>query len=173
MVMADPMSVVEVLILGLAVAAAFTLIGAVDYFLQRLRFEASLRMTREESKEEIKREEGDLHIKARIRKLARELSQRRMMRDVQRATVVVTNPIHLAIALRYEKGAPRVVAKGAGCVARRIVETARRHGVPVVERKPVALALYRAAQVGQEIPAALYQAIAEVLAYVCRLRGIA
>ncbi len=163
------------LILGFAVAAAFTLIGAVDYVLQRVRFEASLRMTREELKEEIKREEGDPHIKARIRKLARELSQRRMMRDVPRATVVVTNPIHLAIALRYDKGAlgaPRVVAKGAGYVARRIVETARRHGVPVVERKPVAQALYKAVQVGQEIPAALYQAIAEVLAYVYRLRGI-
>lgn len=165
-----------VLILGLAVAAAFTLIGAVDYVLQRLRFEASVRMTREELKEEIKREEGDPHIKARIRKLSRELSQRRMMRDVPRASVVVTNPIHLAIALRYDKGeldAPRVVAKGAGYVARRIVETARRHGVPVVERKPVAQALYKAVQVGQEIPAALYQAIAEVLAYVYRLRGTA
>jgi len=164
------------LLLALAVAAAFTIVGAVDYVLQRLRFEASLRMTREELKEEIKREEGDPRIKARIRKLARELSQRRMMRDVPRATVVVTNPIHLAIALRYDKGAlgaPRVVAKGAGYVARRIVETARRHGVPVVERKPVAQALYKAVQVGQEIPAALYQVIAEVLAYVYRLRGIA
>ncbi|HLI64644.1 MAG TPA: EscU/YscU/HrcU family type III secretion system export apparatus switch protein [Terriglobales bacterium] len=165
-----------VLLLGVVVAAAFTLIGAVDYMWQRLRFEATLRMTREELKEEIKREEGDPHIKLRIRKLARELSQRRMVRDVPRATVVITNPIHLAIALRYEKGtlgAPRVVAKGAGYVARRIVETARRHGVPVVERKPVAQALYKAVQVGQEIPAALYQAIAEVLAYVYRLRGLA
>lgn len=165
-----------VLLLGLAVALAFLLVGVVDYILQRLRFEASLRMTREELKEEIKREEGDPHIKARIRKLGRELSQRRMMREVPRATVVITNPTHLAIALRYDKGAlgaPRVVAKGAGYVARRIVETARRHGVPVVERKPVAQALYKAVQVGQEIPAALYQAIAEVLAYVYRLRGIA
>ena len=102
------------LLLSLAVAVGFLLVGAVDYILQRLRFEASLRMTREEMKEEIKREEGDPLIKARIRKLARELSQRRMMRDVPRATVVVTNPIHLAIALRYDKGAlgaPRVVAK--------------------------------------------------------------
>lgn len=164
------------LLLGLAVAVAFLVVGAVDYILQRLRFEASLRMTREELKEEMKREEGDPHIKARIRKMARELSQRRMMRDVPRATVVVTNPTRLAIALRYDKGAlgaPRVVAKGAGYVARRIVETARRHGVPVVERKPVAQALYKAVQVGQEIPAALYQAIAEVLAYVYRLQGIA
>jgi flagellar biosynthetic protein FlhB len=165
-----------VLRLGLAVAAAFVVIGVIDYILQRLRFEASLRMTRDEVKEEIKREEGDPHVKARIRKLARELSQRRMMRDVPRATVVVTNPTHLAIALRYDKGAlgaPRVVAKGAGHVARRIAETARRHGVPVVERKPVAQALYKAAQVGHEIPAAMYHAVAEVLAYVYRLRGVA
>lgn len=163
------------LLLSLGVAAAFVLIGVVDYLLQRLRFEASLRMTREELKEEIKREEGDPHIKARIRKLGRELSQRRMMRDVPRATVVVTNPTHLAIALRYDKGArgaPRVVAKGAGHIARRIVETARRHGVPVVERKPVAQALYKAVRVGQEIPSALYHAIAELLAYVYRLRGV-
>jgi flagellar biosynthetic protein FlhB len=165
-----------VLRLGLAVAAAFVVIGVIDYVLQRLRFEASLRMTRDEVKEEIKREEGDPQVKARIRKLARELSQRRMMRDVPRATVVVTNPTHLAIALRYDKGAlgaPRVVAKGAGFVARRIVETARRHGVPVVERKPVAQALYKAVQIGQEIPGALYHAVAEVLAYVYRLRGVA
>lgn len=165
-----------VLRLGLAIAAAFVLVGVVDYILQRLRFEASLRMTREELKDEIKRDEGDPAIKARIRKLARELSQRRMMRDVPRATVVVTNPTHLAIALRYDKGAlgaPRVVAKGGGHLARRIVETARRHGVPVVERKPVAQALYKAVQIGQEIPAALYHAVAEVLAYVYRLRGVA
>ncbi len=165
-----------VLRLGLAVAAAFVVIGVVDYVLQRLRFEASLRMTRDEVKEEIKREEGDPAIKARIRKLAREMSQRRMMRNVPRATVVVTNPTHLAIALRYDKGAlgaPRVVAKGAGYVARRIVETARRHGVPVVERKPVAQALYKAVQIDREIPAALYQAVAELLAFVYRLRGMA
>lgn len=165
-----------VLLLSLAIAAAFTLVGSIDYILQRLRFESSLRMTREELKEEIKREEGDPQIKSRIRKLSREMSQRRMMRDVPRATVVVTNPTHLAIALRYDKeaqGAPRVVAKGAGYVARKIVDTARRHGVPVVERKPVAQALYKAVQVGQEIPTALYHAIAEVLAYVYRLRGIA
>jgi len=162
------------LLLSLAVAAAFVLVGVVDYILQRLRFESSLRMTREEVKEEIKREEGDPQIKARIRKLARDLSQRRMMRDVPKASVVVTNPTHLAIALRYDKGtqaAPCVVAKGAGYVARRIVETARRHGVPVVEHKPVAQALYKAVRLGQEIPAAMYQAVAEVLAYVYRLRG--
>ncbi len=165
-----------VLRLGLMVAAAFIVVGVVDYLAQRFRFEMALRMTREEIKDEMKREEGDPAVKGRIRKLARELSQRRMMRDVPSATVVVTNPTHLAIALRYDKGslgAPKVVAKGAGHVARRIVETARRHGVPVVERKPVARALFKASTIGKEIPAALYHAVAEVLAYVYRLRGIA
>lgn len=165
-----------VLRLGLMIAAAFMVIGVIDYVLQRVRFEMGIRMSRDELKDEIKREEGDPAVKGRIRKLARELSQRRMMRDVPRATVVVTNPTHLAIALRYEKGAlgaPKVVAKGAGYVARKIVETARRHGVPVVERKPVAQALYKAVSIGQDIPAALYHAVAEVLAYVYRLRGIA
>jgi flagellar biosynthetic protein FlhB len=163
-----------VLYLGLTVAAAFLVVGAIDYVLQQLRFESALRMTKDELKEELKREEGDPQIKARIRKLARQLSQRRMMRDVPGATVVITNPTHLAIALRYDKGtlsAPRVVARGAGHVARRIVETARRHAVPVVERKPVAQALYKAVQIGQEIPAGLYHAVAEVLAYVYGLRG--
>ena len=165
-----------VLRLGLMIAAAFVVVGVIDFILQRVRVEMALRMTREEIKEEMKREEGDPAVKGRIRKLARELSQRRMMRDVPRATVVVTNPTHLAIALRYEKGAlgaPKVVAKGAGHVARKIVETARRHGVPVVERKPVARTLYKAVAIGQEIPAALYHAVAEVLAYVYRLRGMA
>ena len=99
-----------------------------------------------------------------------------MMDDVPQASVVITNPTHLAIALRYERGAmsaPKVVAKGAGFVAQRIVELARRHAVPVVERKPVAQALFKAVQIGQQIPAALYYAVAEVLAYVYRLRGAA
>jgi flagellar biosynthetic protein FlhB len=133
-------------------------------------------MTRQELKEELKREEGDPLIRARIRKVARELARKRMMDDVPRATVVITNPTHLAIALRYERGvtaAPRVVAKGAGVLAERIVTLARNHAVPVVERKPLAQALYKAVKVGQDIPTALYYAVAEVLAYVYRLRSAA
>jgi flagellar biosynthetic protein FlhB len=165
-----------VLRLVLAVAAALVLIGLADYAFQRWRHEQSLKMSREEIREELKREEGDPMIRARIRKLGRELIRRRMMEDVPKASVVITNPTHLAVALQYERGrmnAPRVVAKGAGFVALRIIELARRHAVPVVERKPVAQALYKATQVGQEIPAALYYAVAEVLAYVYRLRGAA
>ncbi len=163
-----------VLRLCLIIGFALLVLSAFDYGIQRFRLEQSLKMTRQELIEERKREEGDPQIKARIRKLGRELSRRRMMRDVPRATVVITNPTHLAVALRYDKGtrsAPRVLAKGAGYVALRIVETARRHAVPVVERKPVAQALYKAVAVGQEIPMALYQAVAEVLAYLYRLRG--
>ena len=162
--------------LALAVAAALVLLGLGDYFFQRWRLEQSLRMTRQELKEELKREEGDPQIKARIRKLQREAAQKNMMREVPSATVVITNPTHLAIALRYERnsmGAPRVVAKGAGYVAQRIVDLARRHAVPVVERKPLAQALFKAVKINQEIPAALYYVVAELLAYVYRLRGTA
>jgi flagellar biosynthetic protein FlhB len=160
--------------LALAIAAALALLGVADYAYQRFRFEQSLRMSRQELKEELKREEGDPQMRARIRRLQREAARKRMMQEVPKATVVITNPTELAVALRYERGtmpAPRVVAKGAGFVAQRIVELARQHAVPIVERKPVAQALFKAAQVGQEIPAGLFLAVAEVLAYLYRLRG--
>ncbi len=162
-----------VLRLALSVAAVLVLGGVVDYLLQRWRHEQSLMMTRQELKDEFKRDEGDPLVRARLRKLQREASKKRMFDDVAQATVVITNPTHLAVALRYDRGtmtAPRVVAKGAGLVAKRITDLARRHAVPVVERKPVARALFKTAQVGQDIPAGLYQAIAEVLTYVYRLR---
>lgn len=165
-----------VLRLALAVAAALVVLGVGDYLFQRWRLEQSLRMTRQELKEEVKREEGDPHIKGRMRKLQRELAQRRMMAQVPHATVVVTNPTHLAVALRYERGkrgAPRVLAKGRGYVAKRIEMLARRHAVPVVENKPVARALFRGAAVDQEIPSVLYFAVAEVLVYVYGLRAAA
>lgn len=160
--------------LALAIVAALVLIGVADYGFQRWRHEQSLYMTRTEAKEESRREEGDPQIKARVRKLQREAARRRMLTDVPRATVVVTNPTHLAVALLYERdkmAAPKLVAKGAGHIAQRIVELARRHAVPVIERKPVAQALYKAVKVGQEIPAGLYYVVAEVLAYLYRLRG--
>ncbi len=160
--------------MALAIAAALVLVGVADYVFQRWRHEKALFMTRQELKEELKREEGDPHTRARIRKLQREMARKRMLDDVPRATVVITNPTHLAVAIRYERGvmpAPQVVAKGAGFIAERIKELARRHSVPVVERKPVAQALFKAVKVGQDIPTALYYAVAEVLAYVYRLRG--
>jgi flagellar biosynthetic protein FlhB len=162
--------------LALAMGAALVLIGLADYTYQRLRHDQSLMMTRQELKEELKREEGDPQTRGRQRRVAREIARRRMMQDVPQASVVITNPTHLAIALRYERGvttAPRVVAKGAGAVAQRIVALARNHAVPVIERKPLAQAIFRAVKVGQEIPTALYYAVAEVLAFVYRLRGAA
>lgn len=160
--------------LALAIAAALLVLGVIDYLFQRWRYEQSLRMSRQELKEELRREEGDPLMRGRIRKMQREAARKRMMQEVPRATVVITNPTRLAIALRYERGtmaAPRVIAKGAGFVALNIIELARRHGVPVVERKEVAQALFKAVQIGQDIPAALYYAVAEVLAYLYRLRG--
>ncbi len=160
--------------LSMAIAAVLVLIGLLDFGYQRLRLEQSLRMTKQELKEELREEEGDPHMRARLRKVQRELAQRRMMQEVPRASVVVTNPTHLAVALRYDRGsmpAPKVVAKGKGYLAKRIVQVARRHAVPVVQRRPLAEALYRAVEVGQEIPFVLYQAVAELLAYVYRLRS--
>jgi flagellar biosynthetic protein FlhB len=158
--------------LALAVAAALVVIGAADYLYQRWRQEHALMMTAQEMKEQLREDDGDPATKARLRRLAREVTKNRQMKDVPSATVVITNPTHLAIALRYDRGtmpAPRVVAKGSGLLARRIADLARRHGVPVIERKPLAQALFKAVKVGQEIPAALYYAVAEVLAYVYRL----
>ncbi|MCS7166658.1 MAG: EscU/YscU/HrcU family type III secretion system export apparatus switch protein [Gemmatales bacterium] len=149
-------------------------LGLADYTWQRWRYERQLMMTRWELKEELRQDEGDPQIRARLRKLMRELSQRRMLQDVPRATVVLRNPTHVAVALRYERhtmSAPVVVAKGAGEVAERILEIARRHFVPILERPPLAQALFRLVAVGQEIPPTLYLAVAEVLAFVYRQRG--
>lgn len=160
--------------LALIVTAVFVVLGLADYLFQRWRHMSELMMSRQEVKEEQKRDEGDPLLKARIRRLQREIGRKRMIQDVPRATVVITNPTHLAVALRYERGvmkAPRVVAKGAGHVAQRIIDVARRHAVPVLERKPIARALFKSVKVGQEIPAALYYAVAEVLAYIYRLRN--
>jgi flagellar biosynthetic protein FlhB len=160
--------------IALALATALLVIGVADYAYQRWRFERSLYMTKLEVKEELKREEGNPQIKARIRKLQRETAQRKMFHQVKRATVVVTNPTHLAVALQYEAGtmtAPKVVAKGADHVAKRIVTIAREHSVPVVERKTLAQALYKTVKVEQTIPLGLYLVVAELMAYVYRLKA--
>lgn len=159
--------------LAQAIAGALVLIGVADYAYQRFRLEQSLRMTKEELKEELKHEEGDPHVRARIRRLQREAAQRRMLQQVPKATVVITNPVHFAVALSYDRAtmpSPRVVAKGAGHVAERIVELARKNGVIVVERRSLAQALYKTVRLDQEIPPALYHVVAEVLAFVYRLR---
>ena len=128
-------------------------------------------MTRQEVKEDLKRMEGDPQIRARRQRVARQLAMQRMSQDVPKSTVVVTNPTHLAVVLLYkdEMNAPRVVAKGADFLAIRIRQIAAGAGVPIVERKPLAQSLFKSCEVGDEIPVALYQAVAEVLAYVYEL----
>lgn len=150
------------------------LLAAADYAFQWWSFEKSIRMTKQEVKEEYRQQEGDPAVKARIRSIQREKARRRIMQEVPKADVVITNPTHYAVALQYERGsseAPKVLVKGSDLMALRIREIAEESGVPVVERPPLARALYRDVDEGQEIPFELYQAVAEVLAYVYRLRG--
>jgi len=152
----------------------FFVIAVLDYINEKWKFERSLRMTKQEVKDEQKQTEGNPMVKARIRSLQREAARRRMMQEVPRATVVITNPTHYAVALKYVDGvmpAPRVVAKGAGFVAQKIRETAVRHYVPVVEDRPLARALFRV-ELNSEIPGELYRAVAKILAYVFRLKGV-
>jgi flagellar biosynthetic protein FlhB len=156
----------------LAATAAFGLIVLLDVPYQLWNYHRQLRMTKEELRQESKEMEGDPQIKARIRSLQREAARRRMMQEVPKADVVVTNPMHFAVALKYEErtmSAPLVVAKGSQLVAERIKELAREHRVPVVEAPPLARALHRHAEVGESIPGPLFTAVAQVLAYVYQL----
>ena len=160
--------------LVLTLASGLLLLGIGDWLLKWWRLERSLRMSKQDIKDENKREGLDPLLKARIRRLQREAATKKMYREVKTATMIVTNPTHLAIALKYEPGrmkAPRVVGKGAGFVAKRLVEIARASNVPVLERKPLARALFKSVKVNQEIPVSLYVAVAEVLKHVYELRG--
>jgi flagellar biosynthesis protein FlhB len=160
--------------LHVCVRAAYVMLAlaVLDYAWQRWQFEKRLRMTKQEIKEESKAHEGDPQIKARIRSIMREMARKRMMQDVSKATVVITNPTHLAIALAYQREemvAPQVVAKGAGYVAERIKAIAQEHAIPLVENKPIAQQLFKTVDLGETIPEGLYKAVAEILAYVYRL----
>lgn len=159
---------------GLLLRAAMGLfvIAALDYMFQKQQLEKQLRMTKQEVKEDYKRTEGDPLIKSKIRQKQREMSKQRMMMEVPKADVVITNPTHYAVALKYDSengGAPMVVAKGQNLVAQRIKEIAAEAHVPIVENVQLARALHASVEIGQEIPAELYQAVAEILAYVYRL----
>jgi len=160
--------------LHVCVRATYVMVGLAvfDYAWQRWQFEKRLRMSKQEIKEESKAQEGDPHIKARIRSLMREMARKRMMQDVPKATVVITNPTHFAVALKYESGmnAPLCVAKGMDVLAQRIRELAREHRVPVVENPPLARALHKSVEIDEEIPAEHYKAVAEIIGYVLRLR---
>lgn len=156
----------------LRAALALLFLSIFDFLYQRWQHEQDIRMTREEIREEMKRTEGDPEIRRRIRRVQRELSQARMMKAIPEADAVITNPVHLAVAIKYDyevMDSPYVVAKGERKIARQIREIAEEHGVPIVENPPLAQALYKNVEVGEVIPMEFYQAIAEVLAYVHEL----
>lgn len=161
---------------GIFIALGLVLLvfAGFDFWLQRWEFGKSVRLTKQEQKEEHKEHEGDPLIKARIKSVQRDLARKRMMEAVRTADVVVTNPTHIAVAIVYQKekmNAPRVVAKGADFIAQRIKKIAAEAGVPTVENVPLARTLFKTVKVNQFIPRALYQAVAEVLAYVYRLKN--
>ena len=157
-----------------ALLGVLLVFAVIDFGLQRWDYQKSARMTKQEAKQEHKEREGDPQIKARIRSVQREMARKRMMQAVKKADVIVTNPTHIAIAIVYDKtnmAAPKVVAKGADFLAQKIKQIAADAGVPMVENVPLARTLYKTVKVGQFVPRGLYQAVAEVLAYVYRLKG--
>lgn len=153
-------------------AIVITLFAVADFVYQRWHYGRNLRMTKQETKEENKEIEGDPLVKARIRSLQREMARKRMMQEVPKADVVITNPTHFAICLKYDPtgmGAPRVIAKGQNLIAQKIKDIARTNGVPMVEDKPLARSLYKL-QVGEEIPEVFYKAVATILAHVYKAK---
>ncbi|HWR49657.1 MAG TPA: EscU/YscU/HrcU family type III secretion system export apparatus switch protein [Bryobacteraceae bacterium] len=155
-------------------AVVFLVFGVLDFYRQRRRWMKDMRMTKQEIREEAKEGEVSPQVKGRIRRLQREYTRKRMMNDVPTATAIVVNPTHFAVAIRYiveSMPAPMVVAKGRNALALRIRMLATEHNVPIVENPPLAQALYKYCNVGQEIPAHLYRAVAEILAYLIRLNG--
>jgi flagellar biosynthesis protein FlhB len=157
---------------AIALVSGLAVIAAIDVPFQLWRYYQGLRMTRDELRQEMKELEGDPQLKAHIRSQQREMARKRMMAEVPKADVVVTNPTHFAVALKYDgekMGAPQIVAKGMNVIAQKIRELADEHHVPVLEAPPLARALYRHTDIGDQIPAALYTAVAEVMAYVYQL----
>lgn len=160
--------------LGLRISIIFVIIGFADLLYQKFRFRKDMKMTKQEVKDEYKNSEGDPQIKSKIRAKMREVSQRRMMQALPKADVVITNPTHLAAAIKYDKNeaeAPILLAKGADFLAQKIKEVAKEHNIEIVENKPLARMLYYNVEVGAEIPPELYQMTAEVLAYVYGLKN--
>lgn len=157
----------------LKAAIIIAVLAALDYAFQRWQFMKKMMMTKQEVKEEAKMTEGDPHVKGRIRSIQMQMARKRMMTEVPKADVIITNPTRLAIALTYDSSvmsAPTIIAKGAGVIAKRIKEIAREHNIPIVEDKPLAQALYKNVEINEQIPENLFQAVAEVLAYVYGLK---
>lgn len=165
------LGVIVVKLLG-GVGAVMLIIALADYFYQRWDLEQKMMMTKQEVKEEHKQREGDPMIKSRIRRIQREMATKRMMAEIPKADVVITNPTHIAVVLKYTENlpAPQIVAMGADHVAEKIKEIARENNVPIVENKPLARTIFKTLKIGQVIPRELFVAVAEVLSYVYRLR---
>ncbi len=160
--------------LGIRISAVYMVIALADLIYQRVKFKNDMKMTKQEVKEEYKQSEGDPQVKSQIRSKMREASRRRMMQNLPQADVVITNPTHYAVAIKYDPevaDAPIVIAKGEDYLAQKIKEIARENKVEIVENKPLARMLYANVDVGQAVPPELYQAVAEVLAFVYRLQG--
>lgn len=160
--------------LGIRVSVIYVVIAAADFAYQKWKFHEDMKMTKQEVKEEYKNQEGNPEIKGKIRSKMREASQRRMMQSLPEADVVITNPTHYAVAIKYDPDvspAPIVIAKGEDYLAQKIKETAREHSIEIVENKPLARMLYANVEIGAEIPPELYQAVAEVLAFVYHVKG--
>jgi flagellar biosynthetic protein FlhB len=162
--------------LDIAIKICFSLliISAVDYFFQWRKHEKEIKMSKQEIKEEYKQMEGNPEIKSKIKQKQREISMRRMLKDVPKADVVITNPTHFAVAIKYDPqkmSAPYVLAKGADFMAQRIKEVAKENKIHTMENKPLAQALYKSVEVGEAVPSELYKAVAEVLAFVYSLQG--
>ena len=154
------------------IGAMMLILALADYFFQRWDLEKRMMMTKQEVKEEAKSREVDPMIKSRMRKIQREVANRRMMQKVPTADVIITNPTHIAVALKYDDGlpAPQLIAKGADLVAEKIRELAKEHNIPIVENKPLARTIFKTMKLGQIIPRELYVAVAEVLSYVFKLK---
>jgi len=163
-----------ILDLGIKISAFYLIIAFADFIFQKWKFKEDMKMTKQEVKDEYKQSEGDPQIKGQIKQRMMQASRRRMMQDVPKADVVITNPTHFAVAIRYDaevSDAPVVVAKGADFVAAKIKETAAENKVEIVENKPLARMLYYNVEIGQMIPPELYKAVADILAYVYKLQG--
>ena len=160
--------------LGIRIAMFYMLIALADFIYQKVKFKNDMKMTKQEIKEEFKQQEGDPQIKGKIRQKMREASMRRMMQELPQADVVITNPTHYAVAIKYEPevaDAPVVIAKGEDHLAARIKEVAKENKIEIVENKPLARMLYANVEIGEAVPPELYQAVAEVLAFVYHLQG--
>lgn len=175
----DLISAVELIVttvidVGFKISIVFLILAAVDFYYQKRKFKNDMKMTKQEVKDEYKNTEGNPQIKSRIRSKMQEASRRRMMQSVPEADVVITNPTHLAVAIKYDRSlgdAPVVLAKGADYLAARIKDKARENQVEIVENKPLARMLYYNVEIGDQIPPELYQMVAEILAYVYNLQG--